>query len=307
MTGTVIWGANNIFSVRDEEGVIHEHVRLKGKVLSGAEDEHNPLAPGDQVILDESGATLRIVQRMERRNTVVRWNRTRRRMQAIAANTDLLAIVTSHGTPEYRSAFVDRVLVMAELEALPVVILVNKADLPPKADADDHLATLRAIGYEIRSTVATGLDESLIVPVRQRLAGLSTVFFGQSGVGKSSLINRLVPGLELATGDVSHRYHRGRHTTTLARQVLVSGERGATVYIDTPGVREYDLFGYTGAQISYGFREFQPFVDQCRMPNCSHTHEPECGVLRAVNEGAIAQRRYDSYRRIIQTLEGSYR
>jgi len=228
-------------------------------------------------------------------------------MQAIAANTDLLAIVASRGTPEYRPAFVDRVLVMAELEHLPVIIVVNKADLPALDDAEDHLATLRAIGYETTTAVATAPDDPDVTALRHRLSGLSTVFFGQSGVGKSSLINRLVPGLQLATGDVSHRYHRGRHTTTLARQVLISGERGATVYIDTPGVREYDLFGYDVGQIGYGFREFRPHTDQCRMPDCSHTHEPECAVQTAVAAGTIALRRYESYCRIIQTIEGPHR
>lgn len=307
MTGVVVWGANNIYSVRDESGVILEHVRLKGKTLADTEGEHNPLAPGDRVVVDESGDAPRIVAREERRNTVVRWNRTRRRMQAIAANTDVLAIITSCGTPEYRAAFVDRVLVMAELEELPVVIILNKADLPLAPDAEEHVAILKDIGYEVLTTSAITPEDRRIETLQSRTIGLSTAFFGQSGVGKSSLINRLVPGVNLATGDVSHRYHRGRHTTTLARQVLVSGERGSTVYIDTPGVREYDLFGYSVPQIGRGFREFRPYLGDCRMPDCSHTHEPACAVLSAVEAGAITSRRYDSYRRIIQDMEGPHR
>lgn len=307
MRGVIVWGANNIYSVRDESGFIHEHLRLKGKTLADTEGEHNPLAPGDRVVVDETGGTPRIVEREERRNTVVRWNRTRRRMQAIAANTDLLAIVTSRGTPEYRPAFVDRVLVMTELQGLSAVIVLNKTDLPLTRDAEEHVTILRNIGYEIHATAATDPQDRGIETLQGRLSGISTVFFGQSGVGKSSLINRLVPGLNLTTGDVSHRYHRGRHTTTLARQVLVFGDRGLTVYIDTPGVREYDLFGYTIPQIGHGFREFQLYEGQCRMPDCSHTHEPECAVQAAVEHGAITARRYDSYRRIIQTVEGSHR
>lgn len=307
MIGVVVWGANNIYSVRDEAGIIHEHLRLKGKTLADTEGEHNPLAPGDRVVVDEEGDAPRIVKREERRNTVVRWNRTRRRMQAIAANTDLLAIVTSQGTPEYRPAFVDRVLVMAELEELVVVIVLNKADLPLSQDATEHVTILQGIGYEVCTTSATEQDDQGVGGLQHRVTGLSTVFFGQSGVGKSSLINQLVPGLNLTTGDVSHRYHRGRHTTTLARQVLVSGERGSTVYIDTPGVREYDLFGYGVPQVGRGFREFLPYIGKCRMPDCSHTHEPKCAVLAAVAAGTITPRRYDSYRRIIQDMEGPHR
>jgi ribosome biogenesis GTPase len=307
VTGVVIWGANNIYSVRDDSGMILEHVRLKGKTLADTEGEHNPLAPGDRVVVDESGDAPRIVERSERRNTVVRWNRTRRRLQAIAANIDLLAIVASHGTPEYRPAFVDRVLVMAELEGLPVVIVLNKSDLPMAHSAQEHVALLREIGYAVHDTSAAVPEDPGMKTLKDRTTGLCTTFFGQSGVGKSSLINRLVPGLDLTTGDVSHRYHRGRHTTTLARQVLVAGDKGATVYIDTPGVREYDLFGYTIPEIGRGFREFRPYTGACRMPDCSHTHEPACAVLTAVEEGTIASRRYDSYRRIIQDLEGSRR
>lgn len=299
MVGTVLWGANNIYTVRGADGRIHQHLRLKGKKIAGTEGEHNPLAPGDRVVLDDTGAGLRISARHQRENTVLRWNRTRRRMQAIAANVDVLCVVTSAGAPEYRPAFVDRVLVMAELEEIPAIVIVNKADLPLSDRAASHVATLEAVGYETLRTTATDPADRGCRNLSERLDGRVAALFGQSGVGKSSLINRLVPGSDLATGDVSLRYHRGRHTTTLAREVILTTGATETVLIDTPGVREYDLFGYSTVEIAAGFREFRQFISDCRLPGCTHVHEPGCAVRDGVRAGRIHQGRYSSYTRIV--------
>jgi ribosome biogenesis GTPase len=298
VTATVLWGANNIYSVRTDSGSIHEHIRLKGKTLPGSEGEHNPLAPGDRVLLDMEGGEPRIAAREERRNTVLRWNRTRHRMQAIAANTDRVCVVASNTTPDYRAAFVDRVLVMAELEEIPAIVAVNKGDLPIDQRGAVHLTTLEAIGYRVYRTSATTPGDEGVRSLAAAVSGTVTVFFGQSGVGKSTIINHLVPGLNLGTGEVSQRYRRGRHTTTLARQVIVGGPAGETIYIDTPGVREYDLFGYTIQEIAAGFREFREYIPDCRMPGCTHIHEPGCAVRDAVQRELIGPVRYESYRRI---------
>ena len=310
MIGTVLWGANNIYDIRAEDGTLHEHVRLKGKVLPGAEDEHNPLAPGDRVTFDRATATVRITGREPRRNAVVRWNRKRQRLQAIAANVDRMYLVTSAGSPAYRAHFIDRVLAMAELEGIPVALIVNKSDLPTPPDAAEHQRILAEVGYPIFRTCAL---EGVVPPAYDDAArlgayseGAVSVLFGQSGVGKSSLINRLAPGAGLAVGEVSRRYNRGRHTTTLARQVVARRSAGGeTILIDTPGVREYDLFGYNLVEIAGGFREFRPFIPDCRMPGCTHLHEPGCAVRAAVTAGTIHQRRYDSYRRIAEDVRGS--
>ena len=308
MIATVLWGANNIYNLLTNDRATLEHVRLKGKKLPGTEGEHNPLAPGDRVEVDGASAEPRILRRIERKNTVVRWNRTRRRMQAVAANVDLLCLVASLRTPDYRPAFVDRVLVMAELQRLPVLVVLNKADLPAPPRAEEHAAALVAAGYQVLRTVATGAPqvESLDPGIRSlatATADLRSVFFGQSGVGKSSIINRLVPEADLLTGEISHRYRRGRHTTTLARQVIARGDR--RIVIDTPGVREFDLFGYAPADIAWGFREFRPHVEGCRLRNCTHIHEPGCAVRAAVAAGTVPDTRYDSYRRMMTDFQGS--
>lgn len=298
MTGTVVWGANNIFTVRAGDGTIRSGVRIKGKVLVGTEGEYNPLAPGDIVSLE--GDT--IVARDERHNAVRRYNRKRRGIQCVAANVDLLVVVASCGVPAYRDAFVDRVCVMAELELIPVMLVINKVDLDCGVDGRAHAAVMADLGYAVRRvSAATGEG---IAEIAAELRG-TVALFGQSGVGKSTIINALVPDAGLATGTVSERFDRGRHTTTLARQVVARSDPDhPLILVDTPGVREFDLSIYEATEVAAGFREFAARIVDCRMPSCTHTHEPGCEVLAAVERGAIHRRRYDSYLAILSRLDG---
>ena len=223
LEATVLWGANNIFTVRSSEksgSVIHEHLRLKGKTLDSDQYEHNPLAPGDVVELAPSGeGDLQIVGRHPRTNAVTRWNPKRQTVQTIAANVDLLLVVTSAQEPQYRAQFIDRVLVMATLEQVTAAVIVNKADLALDAAAQQHIAVLRSLGYEVYFTVADATQgvtpiQTDLDTVKSLIDGSNVTLFGQSGVGKSSLVNRLIPGANQPTGDVSVRYDRGRHTTS---------------------------------------------------------------------------------------------
>jgi len=295
----VLWGAKNIFTVRDDQGGIHDHLRIKGKLLDIDEDAHNPLAPGDRVEIGDGGSGYVVQRRLDRRNAVTRWNRKRRRLQTVAANIDRLYVVGNAGTPRYRPQFVDRVLVMAELGGIDTVIVVNKSDLSLDSDATLHLEILRAAGYSVISTVSR--PPIRVEDLRDDATGRVTCLLGQSGVGKSSLINALVPEADLRVGTVSDRYHRGRHTTTMARQVAVSDGSG-TVFIDTPGIREFDLFGYDVIQIPRGFREFRRYTERCELPDCSHTHEPGCALRDAVRTDTRLARRYRSYLSIVEDL-----
>ena len=302
----VLWGANNIFSLRTvEPNPSDVEARIKGKVLALTEDEHSPLAPGDVVELEITAEGNRIISRLDRRNRVFRWNRKREKPQTIAANVDQLFIVASILQPTLRPRFIDRVLAMAELESVPAALIVNKHDLgAPSRQNAEYLQALEEVGYEVYTvSVKTGEGMTALSEV---LRNRTTVLMGQSGVGKSSLINQIYPEANQETGTVSHRFNRGRHTTTTARRIIADG---TTVLVDTPGVREFDLFAYDETEIAAGFREIRRYIPDCKMPSCTHTHEPDCAVRRALAEGAIDETRYNSYTRIIDDLhrQGVYR
>jgi len=294
---TVLWGANNIFSLRCDDGTNLDHVRIKGKVLPDSDDSYNVLAPGDRVLVsgDDTGKYT-ILERQPRRNAVTRWNRKRQALQTVAANVDHLYVVGSAEYPAYHPGFVDRILVMAELEEVNASVILNKTDLTLSEEAAAHITVLEEIGYTVLRAVAhpdhpQGIEDLL----KHHPAG-TAVFFGESGVGKSSLINLLAPGAMQETGEVSIRYDRGRHTTTLARHISAGGR----VFVDTPGVRHYPLDQYEATEIAAGFREFRSAIVDCRMPSCTHLHEPDCAVLNAVERGEISPIRYESYVKIIR-------
>lgn len=299
-SGRISFGANNIFKVYAEDGSIAE-CRIKGKVLREPEPSYNPLAPGDLVSFvpdpHESGKGV-ILERQERRNAFVRWNPKREAPQTIAANVDLLVCIASAGIPPFRPRFIDRVMVAAG--DIPVLVVLNKIDAGPDETMRARMEDYRRNGYRvIFSSAATGEGlEELYDAVKE----LRPVFAGQSGVGKSSLLNRLYPGVQLPVGEVSHKYKRGRHITKNA--CLYRHADGE--FIDTPGIRQIEPSGVRAEELDGYFTEFSGYLGHCEFQPCSHRHEPGCAVIAAVEEGKIHHDRYQSYLRLYQELQRRY-
>ena len=304
MTGLVLAGINNIYSVRAPEGGTAEAVvlrcRIRGKVLSGEERTHNPIAAGDLVEIESnphSAGEGWITGLLPRRSVLLRYNKKSRAPQAIAANIDLLVCVSSASQPPFRPRFLDRLLVSAHAGGVTPIVFVNKCDLVPDAAAETRLCDYERIGYAvIRGSARTGLG---IADLARAVAGRTSVFAGQSGVGKSSVLNVLGPNLGLRVGDLSIKHDRGAHTTNAA--ILVTLPDGSRV-IDTPGIRELDVHGLRPADLRHFYPEFVEPARSCAFASCTHTGERGCAVERAVEEGRIHPDRYESYVRTFVDL-----
>ena len=322
MQGTVIAGTNNLFSVECSDGSIR-NCSIKGKVLKLEKNFYNPLAPGDLVELEVdpmNDSKAQILSLKTRKNTFLRWNVKGRCPQLLASNLDYLILVTTLDEPPFRPRFIDRALAQAEHQLITPIIVCNKWDLAEKMQSDgrdkefdaieNRLNIWQDLGYKVLKLSAKsgeGMIEFALL-----LENHLSAFVGQSGVGKSSLINVMDNSCVLRTGSLSKKYGRGNHTTTKGslihltlNETLTDGVQGRHAdIIDTPGIRRFVLDDVPAEDVALYFREFEPFIGKCKFAlKCSHTTEPNCAVLDAVHSGAISYERYDSWLRIVNEIK----
>jgi ribosome biogenesis GTPase len=301
LTGVVLRAQSGFFWVRTPIGTIE--CRLRGKLKR--ERQSTDLAvTGDAVEISLGGPGVGAVEAIHpRRSKLARraaGSRGAYKEDVLVANVDQVLLVFACDRPAFTPRMLDRYLVICEHNELEVIIVATKTDLVGVEPAQAMFAGYEQIGYRvIYTSTETGAG---VAELQEALAGQISVVTGKSGVGKSSLLNMLQPDLNLATSDVSGLLNKGRHTTTVAELHPLDHPQGGYV-ADTPGIREIGLWNLPPGDLDWCFREFRPYLDQCYFSGCTHVHEPDCAVQAAVESGAIAADRYDSYVRLRTATE----
>ncbi len=294
MFGLVVRNTGSWYTVKTDDGRMVDS-KIKGNFRLKGIRSTNPVAVGDRVeIVENAEGTAFITAISDRRNYIIRKSpNLSKQSHIIAANVDQALLVVTVNRPQTSTTFIDRFLASAEAYRVPVVLVFNKTDILDDDDRryqDMMIALYENIGYECRAvSAATG---SGVEELREMLVGRVTVLSGNSGVGKSTLINSLLPGVNLRTAEISDAHNTGMHTTTFS-EMLPLPEGG--YIIDTPGIKGFGTFDIEPEELTGYFRDIFHFSRDCRFSNCTHRHEPGCAVLRALEDHYIAESRYQSY------------
>ena len=290
MKGLVIKNTGSWYTVLTDDGPTVD-CKIKGNFRLRGIRSTNPVAVGDRVEVKDGF----IIEIEDRRNYIIRKSiNLSKQSHIIAANVDQALLVVTVVKPETSTTFIDRFLASAEAYRVPVILAFNKTDLL----SDDErryqqlmIQLYETIGYEchaISAATGDGVEE-----LKERLTGKITLLSGNSGVGKSTLINRILPHANLRTAEISDAHNMGMHTTTFSEMLPLTPQEGWL--IDTPGIKGFGTFDMEREELTSYFKEIFTYSEQCRFSDCTHTHEPGCAVLKAVEEHYIAQSRYQSY------------
>ena len=289
MKGLVIKNTGSWYTVLTDDGQLLD-CKVKGNFRIKGIRSTNPVAVGDRVIVGEGNW---ITEIEDRKNYIIRKSiNLSKQSHILAANVDQAFLIVTVVRPETSTTFIDRFLASAEAYRVPVVLVFNKTDI---LDDDSRryqqmmVQLYETIGYECRQISAEHGDG--VEELRPLLKDKITLLSGNSGVGKSTLINRLVPDANLRTAEISDAHLSGQHTTTFSEMIAI----GNGYLIDTPGIKGFGTFDMEREELTSYFREIFEYSKQCRFSDCTHTHEPGCAVLKAVEEHYIAQSRYQSY------------
>lgn len=304
MRGLVIKNTGSWYTVRTDDGRDVES-KVKGNFRLKEIRSTNPVAVGDRVVIDiNNEGTAFITEIEDRKNYIIRRaSNLSKQSHIIAANLDQAMLIVTVNYPITTTVFIDRFLATAEAYRVPVKLVFNKIDRYKGEDLEylDGLINLyTTIGYPCSKLCAK--TEEGLQEFRADLKDKITLLSGHSGVGKSTIINKLIPGVNLRTGDISEYHNKGMHTTTFSEMIPLP-EGG--YLIDTPGIKGFGTIEMETAEISHYFPEIFKFSEDCRFNNCTHRHEPGCAVLQALEEHYISESRYKSYLSILEDKEES--
>lgn len=305
--GLVIKNTGSWYLVKTDEGSMVE-CKIKGNFRLKGIRSTNPVAVGDRVkIIRNQEGTAFITEIEDRKNYIIRRSSNlSKQSHIIASNLDQCMLIVTVNYPETSTTFIDRFLASAEAYRVPVCLVFNKTDLYSEDEnryLDGLINLYTTIGYQCYKVSA--LNNIGIEEIKKALEGKITLFSGNSGVGKSTLINSILPEQNLKTGDISNVHNKGMHTTTFSEMFPVDG--GGYI-IDTPGIKGFGTFDMEKEEVGHYFKEIFKFSAGCKYGNCTHRHEPGCAVREAVEKHYISESRYTSYLSILDDKEdGKYR